>query len=147
MQNQGDMSRSWTLTAFASRTLVSLNLHTIDATKPSDPEQRDLHGALYSCYYLDKMLSALLLRPPSLPKLKVNPAELVVLDPHFPLSASLKIMVSFARIQEVVLELDLDRSHRNDNLAVITQLVGAMEGIQNDMEKVKFVSFPNWLWN
>lgn len=137
MQNQGDMSRSWTLTAFASRTLVSLNLHTIGGTKTVDPEQRDIHGALYSCYYLDKMLSTLLLRPASLPTLILKPAELVVLNPHFPLSATLKIMVEFAQIQEVVLGLNIDRTHRSDNLIVLTQLVEAMQIIHNDMEKVE----------
>lgn len=143
MQNQGDMSRSWTLTAFASRTLVSLNLHTIDGTNLAGSKQRDIPGALYSCYYLDKMLSALLLRPASLPKLILRPADMVVLNPHFPLSATLKIMVEFAQIQEIVLELNIDRTHRSDNLVTLTQLVEVMQNIHNDMEKVKIMNLLN----
>ncbi|CAG7925105.1 unnamed protein product [Penicillium olsonii] len=118
MQNQGDMSRSWTLTAYASRTLVSLNYQSMGPITLWDETKRDIYGSLYTCYYLDKMLSVLLLRPPSLPKLKLKPAELVQLNPHLPLSASVKVMVEFAQIQEVVLDI---LNHANtDNQANIT---------------------------
>ena len=121
MQNQGDMSRSWTLTAYASRTLVSLNYQSMGPITLWDETKRDIYGSLYTCYYLDKMLSVLLLRPPSLPKLKLKPTDLVQLNPHLPLSASVKVMVEFAQIQEVVLDI---LNHANtDNQANITCLL------------------------
>ncbi|KAI9927202.1 hypothetical protein MW887_003586 [Aspergillus wentii] len=134
MQNQGDMSRSWTLTAFASRTLVSLNYHSIDLVTLVDETKRDIYGSLYTCYYLDKMLSVLLLRPPSLPKLKIKPADLVRLDPRLPLSAIVKIMVEFAQIQEGVLDI-LNCTHQNDQVTVITKLIRDMHGIHALLKK------------
>ena len=135
MQNQGDMSRSWTLAALASRTLVSLNYHSIDSLRFIDETNRDIYGSLYTCYYLDKMLSVLLLRSPSLPRLKVKPADLVLLDPQFPLSASIKIMVEFAQIQEGVLDI-LNYTNKNDQVAVIPNLIRSMHGIHALIQKV-----------
>lgn len=140
MQIQGDMSRSWTLTAFASRTLVSLNYHTIDTDLPFDGTKQDIYGALYSCYYLDKMLSVLLLRPPSLPKLRVKPADLVHLDPQLPLSASLKTMVEFAQIQEGVLDILLSHRDKNDQSVVIDKLLRDTYDIHTSIEKVSSLS-------
>lgn len=135
MQNQGDMSRSWTLTAFASRTLVSLNYHSIDSTTPFDETRTDIYGSLYTCYYLDKMLSVLLLRPPSLPKLKIKPGDLVRLNPRLPLSASVKIMVEFAQIQESVLDI-LNHTNRNDQVPIITNVLRDMHEIHTLIKKV-----------
>ncbi|GMG41964.1 unnamed protein product [Aspergillus oryzae var. brunneus] len=137
---QGDMSRSWTLTAFASRTLVSLNYHTIDTHLPFDGTKQDIYGALYTCYYLDKMLSVLLLRPPSLPKLRVEPADLVHLDPPLPLSASLKTMVEFAQIQEGVLDILLSHRDKNDQSVVIDKLLRDTYDIHTSIEKVSSLS-------
>ncbi|KAJ5689670.1 hypothetical protein N7462_004062 [Penicillium macrosclerotiorum] len=64
------------------------------------------------------MLSVLLLIPPSLPKLKIQPADLVRLDGQLPLSASVKIMVEFAQIQEGVLDI-LNHTSKNDQVTVI----------------------------
>lgn len=134
MQNQGDMSRSWTLAALASRTLVSLNYHSIDSLTLFDETNCDIYGSLYTCYYLDKMLSVLLLRPPSLPKLKIKPADLVLLDPQFPLSASIKIMVEFAQIQEGVLDI-LNYTNKNDQVVLITNLIRNMHEIHALIKK------------
>ncbi|CAG8097725.1 unnamed protein product [Penicillium salamii] len=134
MQNQGDMSRSWTLTAFASRTLVSLNYHSIDSITLFDETKRDIYGSLYTCYYLDKMLSVLLLRPPSLPKLKIKPVELVQLDPRLPLSATVKIMVGFAQIQEGVLDI-LNHTNNNDQVTFLTKLTRDTHEIYELMKK------------
>jgi predicted phosphatase len=135
MQNQGDMSRSWTLAAFASRTLVSLNYHSIDSITLNDETKRDMYGSLYTCYYLDKMLSVLLLRSPSLPKLKIKPTDLVYLDSQLPLSASVKTMVEFAQIQEGVLDI-LNHTCKNDQVTVINQLLRDMHEINALIKKV-----------
>ncbi|KAE8156866.1 hypothetical protein BDV40DRAFT_280137 [Aspergillus tamarii] len=134
MQNQGDMSRSWTLAAFASRTLVSLNYHSIDSITLFDETKHDIYGSLYTCYYLDKMLSVLLLRPPSLPKLKIKPADLVRLDPRLPLSASVKVMVEFSQIQEGVLDI-LNHTNKIDQVTIITKLIRDMHSIHALIKK------------
>ncbi|GLA53949.1 transcriptional regulator family: Fungal Specific TF [Aspergillus niger] len=126
MQNQGDMSRSWTLTAFASRILVSLNYHTIKQSDSSDREMQDIYRALYVCYYLDKILSVLLLRPPSLPRLKVKPVDLVILETRLPLSACVKVMVSLGQIQEGVLDILFSRNGKDDQVSTVNALVSEM---------------------
>lgn len=136
MQNQGDMSRSWTLAAFASRTLVSLNYHSIDSITLFDETKHDIYGSLYTCYYLDKMLSVLLLRPPSLPKLKIKPADLVRLDPRLPLSASVKVMVEFSQIQEGVLDI-LNHTNKIDQVTIVTKLIRDMHSIHALIKKVR----------
>ena len=105
MQLRGDMFRAWTLIAIAARTLVALNFHTISSASQYTDTEKEIRAAVLSCYYLDKILSVLLLRPPSLPRLKAKPTDLVALDPHIPMSAILKAMVEFAQIQEVVLDI------------------------------------------
>jgi hypothetical protein len=139
MQNQGDMSRSWTLAAFASRTLVSLSYHSIESITLNDEKNRDVYGSLYTCYYLDKMLSVLLLRPPSLPKLKIKPTDLVYLDSQLPLSASVKTMVEFAQIQEGVLDI-LNHTSKNDQVTLINQLLQDMHEINSMIKKVSDLS-------
>lgn len=141
MQSQGDMSRTWTLAAFASRTLVSLNYYSIYSITMFDETKRDIYGPLYTSYYLDKLLSVLLLRLPSLPKLKIRPAGLVRLDPRPPPSASVKIMVEFAQIQEGVLEI-INHTNKNDKVAVIAKLRRDMNEIHALMKKVKGSKYP-----
>ncbi|KAL3440308.1 hypothetical protein BJX65DRAFT_316735 [Aspergillus insuetus] len=135
MQNQGDMSRSWTLTAFASRTLVSLNYHTIDKYVSSDRSMQDVYGALYLCYYLDKILSVLLLRPPSLPKLKIKPADLVRLEPQLPLSACVKVMVCLGQIQEGVLDVLFNHTEKDDQVIIVNALVQEMYQVRTLMDE------------
>ncbi|GIC92419.1 fungal specific transcription factor domain-containing protein [Aspergillus udagawae] len=137
MQNQGDMSRSWTLTAFASRTLVSLNYHTIDKCVPSEGDMQDIYGALYICYYLDKILSVLLLRPPSLPRLKIKPADLVRLDPRLPLSACVKVMVCLGQIQDGVLDVLFIQNEKNDKVITVNALVQEMYHLRTLMDEVR----------
>lgn len=136
MQTRGDMSRSWTLAAYASRTLVSLNYHTIEPDSPSNGDTQDIYGAIYTCYYLDKILSVLLLRSPSLPRLKMKPADLVRVDPQFPLSASLRIMVEFGQIQDGVLDLLFNRSERNDQVTAINRIIQDAYNLHTTMKKV-----------
>ncbi|KAL4756333.1 Zn(II)2Cys6 transcription factor [Aspergillus foveolatus] len=135
IQNQGDMSRSWTLTAFASRTLVSLNYHTIDKYISSDRSMQDIYGTLYLCYYLDKILSVLLLRPPSLPKLKIKPADLVCLESQFPLSACVKVMVCLGQIQEGVLDILFNHTEKDYQVIAVNALVREMYRVRTLMDE------------
>ena len=136
MQLRGDMSRSWTLTAFASRILVSLNYHAMEQTLEPSERTLDIQAAVYSCFYLDKLLSVLLLRPSSLPKLKVTPAELIQLDPRLPLSAILKAMVEFGQIQEGVLDIIFNHKNKDDQVTAINALVQDMHNMRALMDEV-----------
>lgn len=106
MQYLGNMSYSWNLTAFASRTLMSLNLHVVESIHDLDAEAR---GSLYWCYYLDRVLSSLFVRVPSLPKLRIDPASMVPVDPSNPFQSIVKMMLEMAKIQERVLEMQLNQ--------------------------------------
>ncbi|KAE8383456.1 hypothetical protein BDV26DRAFT_139646 [Aspergillus bertholletiae] len=135
MQVQGDMSRSWTLAAFASKTLVSLNYHMIEKPSFSNATDQDIHGALYTCYYLDKILSVLLLRPPSLPKLKVNPTDLVRLNAQLPLTGIVKYMVELGQFQERVLDILFD--DKSDQVTAINLLVHDMSKLYLQMNECR----------
>lgn len=138
MQFHGNMGQCWTLTSFASRILVSLNYHTWDGLSPSCDTESQIHGAIFTCYHFDKHLSSLLLRPPSLPELKIKPAELIQLDPHIPLSAIMKAIVELAQIQEVTLSLALKPglSNETDQRNTINGLVETMYSMHSEYQKV-----------
>lgn len=132
MQLRGDMFRAWTLIAIASRTLVALNFHTISSASQYDETEKEVRAAVLSCYYLDKILSVLLLRPPSLSRLKAKPTDLVALDPHAPLSAIFKAMVEFAQIQEVVLDIlfesgTSDERHQSATIVLVQKMYSLRE--------------------
>ncbi|KAJ5118632.1 uncharacterized protein N7443_007562 [Penicillium atrosanguineum] len=137
MQFRGDVSQCWTLTSFASRILVSLNYHTLNGLSPSSDTESQIHGAIFTCYHFDKLLSSLLLRPPSLPELKVKPADLVQLDPHTPLTAIMKAIVELAQIQEVTLSLALkpDLSDETYQRNTINALVQTMYNMHTEYQK------------
>lgn len=142
MQFRGDMFQSWTLTAFASRTLVSLNYHTTQKNLASNETEQGIQLSLVTCYYLDKILSMLLIRPPSLPKLRINPAELVPLDPLLPLSAILKAVVGFARVQEEAIDILLKTQNIDDKcqVAIIDRLVQEMFQLHTRLQEVRDLS-------
>ncbi|PLB45069.1 hypothetical protein P170DRAFT_513133 [Aspergillus steynii IBT 23096] len=122
MQYLGNMSYSWNLTAFASRILMSLNFHTVEATYDLDDETR---ASLYWCYYLDRVLSCLFVRQPSLPKLHIDPASMVPVGSQNPFHAMVKIMVEMAKFQEQVLDMQLNQEALADNSRVDTIAIGA----------------------
>lgn len=92
------------------------------------------------------MLSVLLLRPPSLPKLKIKPADLVRLDPRLPLSASVRIMVEFAQIQEGVLDI-LNHTNKQDQVTVVSKLIQDMHEIHALIKKVSSSSINSFKRN
>lgn len=138
MQLQGDMCQCWTLTSFASRILVSLNYHTLNGSSPSDGTESQIHGAVFTCYYLDKALSSLLLRPPSLPELQLKPADLVQLDLDVPFSAVMKTLVELAQIQEVTLSIALKPGLLGEayQRSTIDGLVQTMYSMHAEYQKV-----------
>lgn len=139
MQIRGEMFQSWRLTAFAARNMVSLNYHTTTKTVSSTEEEHDIHMAIVTCYYLDKSLSVLHLRPPSLPMLKIKPAELVCVDPLIPLSAIMKAVVEFAQVQESAIDIILKNHNLDDrsHAAVIERLTQDMFKVRAGLQEVR----------
>lgn len=67
MQFLGYMSQSWTLVSSAARTLVLLNYHLLKKDKAEDDQKHEAHTCVFWCCYLDKVLSALFMKPSSFP--------------------------------------------------------------------------------
>ncbi|KAJ5885120.1 transcriptional regulator family: Fungal Specific TF [Penicillium taxi] len=120
----GDMERCWMVTASACRVLVALNYHNIISTVPQNDVEDDIHACIYTCYHYDKTLSLLLLRPPCLPELRVNPTQLVHLDPELPTTEVMIEIVQLAELKSIFVNTILD-----------TKNMGAMEkaGILSDI--------------
>ena len=106
LQLLGDASQAWTLTSFASRVMVALGYHNLTSQALAENEHSvEIRHCLYYCYYLDKALSMLLVRPPSLPDLNVEPASLIELKPTEPLKIKMGILLKLSRVQDGVLLL------------------------------------------
>ncbi|KAE8391410.1 hypothetical protein BDV23DRAFT_171600 [Aspergillus alliaceus] len=126
MQLRGDMSRSWALTAYAARILVLLNYHNLGQTHQSSTVSEEIRVAVAWCYYLDKSLSMLLVRPPSLPLLDIDPVSLVTVDTSFPTSIVVKTVVELGKMQENVLGLTVyanswDQSYQANAVTALAQ--------------------------
>lgn len=140
MQYLGNMSYSWNLTAFASRTLMSLNLHAVESTYDLDEETR---ASLYWCYYLDRVLSCLFVRQPSFPKLRVDPVSMIPANSPNPLHTTVKIMVEMAKIQEQVLEMQLNQEIVTDKSRFDTIIISA-DSLLNLIKEVISSFAPSW---
>ncbi|KAL2694981.1 hypothetical protein AAEP93_003076, partial [Penicillium crustosum] len=92
VQLLGETSRSWFLTALAARSLVALGYHHLSPIFLASNDGSEIRQTVYWCYYMDKTLSMLLVRPSSLPDLPFDPATLVHLDPKNPLTYKVKIL-------------------------------------------------------
>jgi hypothetical protein len=106
-------------------------------------EENEIRRCIYYCYYMDKTLSMLLLRPPSLPQLLFNPADLVPTDPQLPISMHVKILVKLARVQDVALSLVLkDPRHQ-----ILANKEFMLENIQTELKSIgdeiqQVIKFP-----
>ncbi|KAJ5098841.1 hypothetical protein N7532_005842 [Penicillium argentinense] len=119
MQYTGNMSQAWVINSYAARQIVALKYHEIG---------NPVHS-LYWCYYLDRTLSALFLRPFSLPEPQMSPAELVIPDkslPHMPL---IRILLELVRIQG-----DLSNCGKADSTH---QILANHSKLQDKMETIK----------
>lgn len=138
MQYIGNMSRSWSLAAFAARILVSLNSHTVEGRQllRSDLNE-DSDSCLYWCYYLDKVLSALFARQPSLPRLDFDPTSLITGDSSNPLQKTVRIMVEMAKVQEGILDMQLSRAEKRvDEEPRIDCLIRSAQCLFDQMKEV-----------
>ncbi|KAJ5768616.1 hypothetical protein N7533_001199 [Penicillium manginii] len=136
MQYLGNMSRSWMFNALASRIIVALNYHNITDPVPHNETEEEIHACLYTCYYFDKTLSVLLLRPPSLPDLKVDPTQLIHMDPDLPTTPIIRGIVEFAHIKSTLVNILLDSNKMGDmdKANVLSNLVARAHAVHSDLE-------------
>jgi hypothetical protein len=143
VQLHGDTTRSWFLVSLASRSIVALSYHKMTSFDSDSDEENEIRRCIYYCYYMDKTLSMLLLRPPSLPQLPFNPADLVPTDPQLPISMHVKILVKLARVQDVALSLVLkDPRHQ-----ILANKEFMLENIQTELKSIgdeiqQVIKFP-----
>ncbi|KAJ5111010.1 transcriptional regulator family: Fungal Specific TF [Penicillium argentinense] len=140
MQYLGNMSRCWMFTALASRIIVALNYHNITDPIPRNEVEEDIHACVYTCYYFDKTLSVLLLRPPSLPVLKVEPVKLIHMDPDLPTTPMIRGIVEYAHIKSTLVDILLDSNkemREMDKASVLSNLVARAHAIYSDLQKYR----------
>ncbi|KAJ5120047.1 transcriptional regulator family: Fungal Specific TF [Penicillium atrosanguineum] len=124
-QYLGNMSRCWMFTAVASRVLVALNYHNITDAEPQNDVEDDIHACVYTCYYFDKTLSLLLLRPQSLPDLKVEPAQLIHMDSGLPTTPMITAIVEFSHLKNTLVDILLDNKEMGamEKATILSDLV------------------------
>jgi hypothetical protein len=114
MQIMGNSVSCAELTASASRVIVALGYHHITNTVPKNDLDTEIYAAVAHCAQLDSIMSLLLLRPRTLPTLKVNVSELLQADPSNPMSifeiAALKMVPVHNRVLDLTLKSNMKRS-------------------------------------
>ena len=147
------MSRCWMFTAIASRILVALNYHNITDTEPRNDVEDDIHACVYTCYYFDKTLSLLLLRPQSLPDLKVDPAQLIHMDPGLPKTPMITAIVKFSQLKNTLVDILRNTKEMGDveKATILSDLVARAHAIHSSFQAVSspdiitIYLFPNLL--
>lgn len=125
VQSLGRANHAWVLCSYASRLIVSLNYH--ETSDPSTGDE-DVKSALYWCYYLDRTLSTLLIRPPSLPNLQVSPTDLVRVETSVPYTPLIRIIIDLSQIQDQLLDISLHGKRRSAG-----QILAHCQGLQERM--------------
>lgn len=146
----GNTTSCWSLTAYASRTLVALgyqNMDALDSISDKD-ELKEIHISVAWCYHFDRLMSLLLFRPPSLPPLGVEVSSLVDHDLGNPMSVFAKVMLEMVPIHEKILEMTLEsaptRSARSpQSVSVdVEHLRNRMTNVYATMELVRSITPP-----
>lgn len=139
MQTLGDTTQAWTLTAFASRLLVALGYHNVDSRMLEECDRsHEIRRCIRWCYYFDKVLSMLLVRPPSLPALSVEPASLLLSRQADPLDMKGNILIKLAHVLDGALSVLTpgDGIPDNQTLGTITRLEVELQDIWEELCEV-----------
>ena len=134
MQIIGNPVGCWELTAHASRTLVALGYHQIDKPVPETETEKEIYSIVANCAYFDSVMSLLLLRPRSLPKLRVKVSDLLQSHPQGPIS-----VLEMIPVHDKILDLTLDSGAKRSPAVLkdeIAQLRSKMQHVYKLMEKV-----------
>ncbi|CAE7013165.1 hypothetical protein PTNB73_00946 [Pyrenophora teres f. teres] len=132
MQIIGNPVGSWELTAHASRTIVALGYHQIDKTVAENDTEREIYTIVANCAYFDSVMSLLLLRPRSLPKLRVSVADLLRGQD------SAMSLLEMIPVHDKILDLTLDSGAKRSSAMLkdeVALLRSQMHDVYKSMEK------------
>jgi hypothetical protein len=140
MQYLGNMSQAWVLNSYAARLIAALNYHNVQSRECDPDLEEEINSSVYWCFYLDRTLSSLLHRPPSLPELHSSASDLVCWNnslPHMPL---IRILVDLAQVQG-----DLSSSCKGSDTRHIlenhSKLQERMSSIYSSLQSVSAAEF------
>ncbi|OGM50778.1 hypothetical protein ABOM_000742 [Aspergillus bombycis] len=136
MQFLGNMSQSWMLTSFAARTITFLGYQSLD-TNASSESDIEIRACVFWCHYLDKVLSSLFMKPPSLPQLEVSPVLLLHLDSGSS-SDVVRFMGHMACILEKALEVQLhpnQTTSKEQRAAMLDDLIQETNNLRTRIDK------------
>nr|XP_001395405.2 hypothetical protein ANI_1_1662104 [Aspergillus niger CBS 513.88] len=109
MQQTGRMDQCWVLNSYAARLIVALNYHEIDHLTPDNEE---ILSAVFWCYYLDRTLSSLFIRPMSLPEPCMPLDQMLRKDESMAYGTVVEIISDLAQVQGELLDLSLNGKRR-----------------------------------
>lgn len=142
----GNSQICWSLTAYASRTLVALGYHNVSTARislPKSEKEHEIQAAVAWCYHFDRVMSLLLVRPPSLPPLAVPITSLVTYSPDNPMAIFALVMLELVPIHEKILELTLASQQRNtekqEAAPQVDELRRKMDDIYLNIEHVRII--------
>ncbi|KAK7181265.1 hypothetical protein PSPO01_12742 [Paraphaeosphaeria sporulosa] len=137
----GNSQSCWNLAAYASRTLVALGYHNIHSLAPGNEQEQEIRAAVAWCYHFDRVMSLLLLRPPSLPPLQIPVVSLVSYSPDNPMAIFALVMLELVPIHEKVLDLTLASQRRKmpkpEAEPQVDELRRKMDDIYSTIEKAR----------
>lgn len=141
MQHISNMGQCWLFTSYAARQIVSLKYHeTIHASHQTG----DIQNAVCWCFYLDRTISALLFRHPSLPELRRPSTDCIPEHISLPYNTLLRVLLDLAEFQGALLDITLiDKSFENKVhcLEVCHFLQDRMPGLYAKLEEVSHISY------
>ncbi|KAI2910086.1 hypothetical protein CBS63078_4218 [Aspergillus niger] len=136
MQQTGRMDQCWVLNSYAARLIVALNYHEIDHLTPDNEE---ILSAVFWCYYLDRTLSSLFIRPMSLPEPCMPLDQMLRKDESMAYGTVVEIISDLAQVQGELLDISLNGKRRTS--------LGAFQLLQNNLADVPGIedSYPSFL--
>lgn len=147
MQHLGDVKQCWALNSYAAQQIVALGYDRIRNIPARSQVEGEIHSAVYWCYYLDRTVSALLVRPTALPNLNVSPTELIASMQQSPYDPLVRILLDLAQIQGHLLAFssDLKRADFRYILDTCNSIEERMHSIAKDLQTVSFLALvtPN----
>lgn len=110
MQHLGNTKQCWILNSYAAQQIVALGYHRIRSMPARSETEQEIHSAIYWCFYFDRTLSALLVRPTALPDLPFSPTDLIHSLDKLPYGALICSLFDLAQVQGQLLVLASDSS-------------------------------------
>ncbi|KAL1600483.1 hypothetical protein SLS60_006869 [Paraconiothyrium brasiliense] len=121
--------------------LTGVSYHNIHTRSPENEQEQEIRAVVAWCYHFDRVMSLLLLRPPSLPPLQVPVASLVSYSSHNPMAVFALVMLELVPIHEKLLELTLAGQKRKmSKMEVepqVDELRKTMDKIYSTIEKAR----------